>query len=548
MKKLRFIIFCYLLIIPIIKCLAQSKIDSMEFYSKLVEHPKNATDLYKSYAYFDQLLTLPKINNHLPSKAYCLIRKASIELKKGFFTDSENNLINTLKIIDQYHNNDYLKKIKPSVYNQLGILYRKQKNYTEAFKQYEKALITSKSIEDSLIVFNNIGNLFKEKGDFKEALKILNKAKNLSKKSNNLLKKSLIIDNLGITKSKINKNNGLIELKQALILRKQKNDLFGLYQSYINLTKYYYSLNEKKYAKKYALKSLEISQKLQNSIFTYKSLGLLIDLRSYEYINKFKKINDSINKVNLLTTNNFALLKYDVEKQTKKTQEAELNAEKEKQRSLMFQFIGLFIAILAIAGYFIHKAINKKKIVENVIETEGRISKTVHDVVANDVYHIITKIQTGLHSKEELLDDLDVVYQKARKIAHETFVIDNEINFGELLNDLCNSYKSASVNIITNNLKAMHWESVSIHKKNMLYRVLQELMTNMTKYSKATLVTLNFKEKGKQISIIYKDNGIGTHLIKKNGLINAENRIKSVGGSIIFESAQEKGFKTLITI
>ena len=202
----------------------------------------------------------------------------------------------------------------------------------------------------------------------------------------------------------------------------------------------------------------------------------------------------------------------------------------------------IFVILISTIGYFLYREKSKKKLVENVIQTEGRISKTVHDVIANDIYHIMTKLQVEKSSKAEILDDLDIVYNKARDISRNNFVIDDSIDYTEILGDLLGSYENAELRLITNGLKKIDWEILSIHKKNMLYRVLKELLTNMTKYSNASFVTIVFEQKGTHVFIKYKDNGVGCDLVKRNGLVNAENRINSVGGTITFDSEPNKGF------
>ncbi len=73
-------------------------------------------------------------------------------------------------------------------------------------------------------------------------------------------------------------------------------------------------------------------------------------------------------------------------------------------------------------------------------------------------------------------------------------------------------------------------------------------MVNMKKHSKASLVALSFSETKNKINISYTDNGLGTNLKKSTGLLNVENRISSIKGTIIFESEINKGFKVKITM
>ena len=85
-------------------------------------------------------------------------------------------------------------------------------------------------------------------------------------------------------------------------------------------------------------------------------------------------------------------------------------------------------------------------------------------------------------------------------------------------------------------------------KKMTIYRVLQELMTNMKKHSKASIAVLSFQTINQKLTITYKDNGVGCDLKKQNGLLNTENRIKTINGTITFESQPKNGFHVKITI
>ena len=70
----------------------------------------------------------------------------------------------------------------------------------------------------------------------------------------------------------------------------------------------------------------------------------------------------------------------------------------------------------------------------------------------------------------------------------------------------------------------------------------------MKKHSDATVVAVTFKQDDKNTRINYNDNGIGCDLNKSGGLVNVENRIDSINGSIIFTSKINEGFKAEITI
>ena len=231
-----------------------------------------------------------------------------------------------------------------------------------------------------------------------------------------------------------------------------------------------------------------------------------------------------------------------------KLKDSELQKSKERQFKFMYMFIVVFGMLFSGFLYFIIKAKHKKEKIQQVYNTEVRISKKVHDEVANDVYHIMTKLQHNKNIENNVLDDLEGVYNKTRDISKENNIIDVHEDFGNYLKDLLLSYKTSQVNIITKDIDKVNWKQLHETKKFALYRVLQELMTNMRKHSKATLVVVKFNQENRKISVSYKDNGIGCNLVKNNGLHNTENRMESLQGTITFDSQPNKGFSAHIIV
>jgi signal transduction histidine kinase len=86
-----------------------------------------------------------------------------------------------------------------------------------------------------------------------------------------------------------------------------------------------------------------------------------------------------------------------------------------------------------------------------------------------------------------------------------------------------------------------------------VYRVIQELLTNAAKHSKAKNVDITFKQSNENIEIIVKDNGIGFDIHQKTkslglGLKNIENRIFLINGIIKYTTIPENGTTCTIKI
>jgi signal transduction histidine kinase len=205
--------------------------------------------------------------------------------------------------------------------------------------------------------------------------------------------------------------------------------------------------------------------------------------------------------------------------------------------------------------FFTIRSKNRRKLQKATYDTETRISKKLHDELANDVFNAMTYADTqdlnNPTNKEFLLENLDKIYTQSRNISKENSQIDTGDNFEAVLKAMLSSYNSNNINvIIKNNTSSTDWLKLKKESKIVIYRTLQELMVNMRKHSRCSLVVIGFETYKKGVEINYSDNGIGCSdlLNLKKGLQNAENRILSINGTITFETETNKGFKAKLKI
>ncbi|HJY64581.1 MAG TPA: response regulator [Ignavibacteria bacterium] len=86
-----------------------------------------------------------------------------------------------------------------------------------------------------------------------------------------------------------------------------------------------------------------------------------------------------------------------------------------------------------------------------------------------------------------------------------------------------------------------------------LYRIMQELLTNLFRHSKASNAMVTFKFTGNSVELIVSDNGIGfdTHKLddsKSLGIIGLQERIYSLGGEIEYNSLPGTGTECRVVI
>jgi len=488
------------------------------------------------------------------TSGYNLMKMSIIEKSVGDYNASEYTGALALKL---------LKNNRPSyaaaVYNNWAISSREQGQLQDALIFYKKAMNLTSSKESKIIIKNNIANIYRDIGDYNRSIIILD---SLYKGAiSNLSVKAKVIDNLAYTKWMAKKNNNMLpELEKALAIRIQEKDSYGLIASYGHLSKYF-EISRPKKALSYASKMYKIAIS-QNSIQDQlMALQILIELDNASNIKKhynaYVKINDSLNKAKSKAKNIFAKIKYDSEKNREENlnlkivdSKRKLELEKEKTRTIIgATSSATVLAGLVGFGYYRRSKHQQEKRAE-VYKTETRISKKIHDEVANNVVNIMNKVQYTNETKEVLLDDLEKVYMLTRNISRQNNTIETGKNFEQALKMLLTSFNTNTTTIILKDIHKVELQLLPTNKQIEIYRILQELMVNMKKHSKATLVAVSFKKNNNKFNINYSDNGVGVdfdNLAFNNGLKNVETRIKSIDGIITFETSLNNGFKSFIS-
>ena len=252
------------------------------------------------------------------------------------------------------------------LFNQLGRIYRAERNYQAAQNSFNKALAIAKKAKDSIIILNNKANVYKDELDYKNAIVIYTLLYQKSLKTQDSLQIALVLDNLGYVQSKTDSPDALGNLKKALDIRKNKNYLVGLHSSNSHLAAYYLDRNDTSQARTYSQNALNLANTINSSSLKLDALAFLMRLDKNPFVNEYKRLADSIASVKQLAENKNAYLKYNVVEEQKKTQASQLLQEVESRKRLVYQFLALFILLALIASYFIFRYRYKKAKIEEV--------------------------------------------------------------------------------------------------------------------------------------------------------------------------------------
>lgn len=477
---------------------------------------------------------------------YILVEMAKIQKIQADFIGAEETATQAFPYIKDCKDLIYVY----SLYSVLAVTYKELRDDQNALLFNNMCLKGKLRPIDAITIKNNLAVIYLDKKDFQKSQEILNQLlQNEDLKSDKYIL-GKVIDNLGYAYFKLNNPNALNYLNQGLKIRDSLKDDFEITPSLIHLSEYYENKNSK-LAYEYALKAYQAATRINNPDDRLVALDFLIKNSSENEFKKYYSIHSSL-RDSLLNTrqtakNQFAKIKYD----STKAIENEQKYKDKMQIALLIAVVVVLTAFFII--YYIRKR-NRKKLVASVYETESRIAKKIHDELANDVYQAMAFAETQnlqkTENKEVLMDNLENIYAKARDISQTNAEIYIDERYSNFLLDLINSFNSTHINIIVKNVSTVDWNKINTESKIALYRVIQELLVNMKKYSEANLVMLNFEASAKLLEIKYSDNGKGIDTTKfsKKGLQNAENRIQALKGTFTFDKEVGKGFRVNLVI
>ncbi|WP_343567521.1 ATP-binding protein [Sphingobacterium sp.] len=445
-------------------------------------------------------------------------------------------------------------------YNNIANATDDLRNYDHAIPYYLLAIQYSASRENILTYKNNLAVCLRNAKRYPESIKLSEEI--LSKVPSGTTDYAKFLNNLAKTKwIADNSYNPVPDYHKALTIRTSQKDRWGQNSSYASLAKYY-DHRKPDSSIYYLHKQYEIATEINSADDQLNALRGLIQSNSsnsQRYLSNYLALNDSIQQARAAAKNQFALIRYEVEKN--KADNLRLEKENaEKQNRLIRQRVitgaSIFLLVLVAGGGTLWYKRRKQRLEleaqNRVKETQLHLSKKIHDVVANGIYRVMSEIEHGDEvDRDGVLDKLENMYHQSRDISHdvEQQTI-TETPYNEQLASLLKSFAADHRRVLIAGNDAEQWDDISKRIKDEVKHVLQELMVNMKKHSQAEQVVVRFEITDRQLNIFYKDNGVGIPEEKSNGkgLANTVSRIESLGGKITFVNEPGKGLNITTVI
>ncbi|WP_438425860.1 tetratricopeptide repeat-containing sensor histidine kinase [Aquimarina macrocephali] len=523
--------------------------------NKLGIYYKNNNQLTEAFNHYNKAFKILRIHKDTLRAGRILLSMSNIQTYLGDYSGSKTTAIDAVKYLERTSD---LRSLS-GLYHIISVANREQKNYAEAFKYNEQALTLGKDsmsaktigVKNILIFKNTKALILANQSYYKQAIAILEKLVTDPVVQQDKREYARVLDNLGYIQWLQNKDNRSSEklLLSALEIRKETNDIGGLIASYIDLTKYYF-IKDKTKALEYAEEAYQNAKKRHSLISILKVLGFIFELReaTNEEAKEFKEIHNELEEANQSNREIYAVTRYENDKLTNENLILKAETARKERQQVIYLFSTLFIFLIGGVVFYLYRQRLRREKIREVYNAEARISKKLHDELANDVYQVMMQMQND-QNDPGVLDKLEEIYNTTRDISREHNSFKTGEEYATELNGMLSSYSTNGTKIIIKDIDDINWQAINPEKKIIVHRTLQELMVNMKKHSYAELVAITFKKTSKGIVITYADTGVGVaaeEIIYSNGLQNTENRIKTIGGSFIFDSEKGKGFKAKI--
>lgn len=501
------------------------------------------TNKDSAFFYFNRSANNSSDNEQVAASFYNM---ALLQQASGDDYGAQESLASSLKSLNSRQLKDWDNLARD--YKELGITCSSLNNNADALGYYKLALHYAVDRNMRQYLFNNEGNSYQELNLYDQALESYNKALHIIGKTGSVY--SQTITNIAQTKWLRDEHyNPAPEMRRALEIREKENDLIGENSSLSHLSDFYRDSRPDS-ALYFASRMLALSRQLKSPDDERDALQKLIVLSPSSYLKsyfiRYQALSDSLQTMRDAAKNQFALIRYNAEK----TRNDNLQLQRQHTKRL-YQFIGVVVfSILASLAAFLWYRKRKQDLLLESRQRELLLSQKIHDVVANGLYLVMSDLENMNDlQKEALLDRIEILYEQSRDISYDKpRTTDNQ--FHETVKKLVATFAGPETNIAIAGNNSALWEKISPKVRYAVEQILQELMVNMKKHSRATSVAVRFEQQDKYFRLIYTDNGIGFSAEMKfgNGLSNTGNRIKEIGGTITFDNTIKPGVKILISL
>ncbi|MFV5703044.1 ATP-binding protein [Flavobacterium sp. XS2P12] len=557
-----------------------SSLIAKSFYY-LGDYYDEKTQLDSAFYYYTRSEKLYRILKDNLNAGRTTLYKSGILYDAGNFTESEVETINALRLLNKTNDTRLIYES----YNLLALSLKELNNYEKSLEYFELALKQLNKLEregyskeriykSKASINNNMGRVYEKMENYKKAILLYNNGLQAKKLKQNQPKLyAMLLNNLAYCKMKSGTSQGMKEVFfESLRIRDSLGTKEGILSSKIAIGEYFLCKKDTVKALAYIKEGFILSKKIKSNSDIILSLKLLTENDSKNktfYSNLYFKVNDSIQNIERQTRNKFARIAYE-------TDQIEENNEILSKRNTNI-IIGSGIIILFLGGFFIiYRLKSKNKELLSIQEQQAaneriyqlmlaqqsetekarneernRIAMELHDGIVNSIFttrfNLIQLDPNAAEKKQQLVTELEKTENEIRRVSHDLTqnLLFEDKSLPEIITTLVESQKNQyNTKFDVSVDKYIDWSLVSSNNKIHIYRIIQEAIQNINKYSKAERCYIMLLKTADKITIRIWDNGIGFNPEKVKygiGLKNIKDRTKTLNGELKINSSIDSG-------
>ncbi|MEE4258496.1 MAG: sensor histidine kinase [Bacteroidales bacterium] len=545
----------------------------------------------KAIDYFNESMQIRKVMNDSSGMASLFNKIGIVYQKKGQLKDALENQIKALKIYEAMGYDLWIGYCL----NNIAIVHQNLGNLEKSLIYHEKALAYRIKMEDvygEAGSYGNMANVYVKLHDTTKAVEYYNRALRIFRDIDNKESISAMLSNLGnIYIARGEEEKALRLLNESLDIREKSGDKKGLASSLIKIGEAYTNQGKYQEASEVLYRGLNLAKEIdvvEEEMVGYLNLAKMYALQheldsAFRNMSLYISTKDSVYNqrleqqiIDVQTRYETERMEQDIDLLKNKNELAELNLKQKRTENLILILLVIMIIGAAIFTYYRYKLKQKAALAEAIIRhneqklkavLEGqeaerrRIARELHDGVGQKLAGLklnwsgiasddqIDKESEVFSSLSNLIDD---TASEVRNISHQMLPKELE-QFGliaaiEGLIQTSFSKTGVKVSFEHFGIKARFSYPIELS----IFRILQELITNILKHANATEVKIELLKRKNSIMLIVEDNGKGFDFIGKKdhgiGLMNIESRVESVNGAMNCESEINKGTVVSVNI
>ncbi len=543
--------------------------------------------------YYDSALHIWQLLKDTTAFANSYVNIGYVYKDLGKYTEALYYLFKSLRTYEAANR----KKGMAYSLNFIGTVYTRKKEYEKSNFYTRKAAALYRSLENydgvgqcvlnMAINYRNLNEPEKSKQSLLEAIGFFTDV-------NDQRQIAIIYSMLGaIHKEKKELKEALSAYTKALEINTGMGNMRVLPDNLTNIAEIQLLLGSSVAAEKYARKAMEYAE--QNGSIEYRRNAAHVLSRcleaigntseAFRYYKLYSVLKDTMENTEALKNAQEIQTKYETEKKdlelTAKNLELE-NASFEINKKRI-QLIALFVSVVLICIIFIlaynryklkqrslldaellkEQGLRNKAIIEAEERERIRIAKDLHDGVGQQISavkmnlsaldHEIQLTDTQKTKMDVLLSLVDDAVKEVRSVSHQM-----------MPNALIRSGLSIAVREFVQKLSAVDTIKIDLQivglnnrlentTETVLYRVLQECVSNIIKHAHATHISIQLIKHDNHLNMMVEDNGTGfdTSSLYDNsgiGIKNIISRVQFLNGTIHFDSLPGKGTTIIVDI